>query len=210
MPLIRIAEPSIEPVSLLEAKNHLRIDADMTSDDALIGLYISAARIYAENYTSRSFILQKWRLILDSFPGPSMIGVPFGVPYSLPGHAILLERAPFINLDSIEYTGMDGQQYTMPATDYKAELSGGIGRITPVFGKIWPIPMPQIGAVIVNYTAGYGDAADDVPAGIRQWILVRINSMYENREEVALLNRGKVEPIPFIDGLLDPYRVAMF
>lgn len=210
MPLIRVSEPAAEPVSIQEAKNHLRVDSDMTSDDALIGLFISAARIYAENYTARSFIRQKWRLILDSFPGPSLVGVPAGVPYSLPGHAVLLERGPFISLDSIEYTGMNSKPYVMPGTDYKAELSGGIGRITPIFGKIWPIPLPQIGSVIINYTAGYGDAPDDVPAGIRQWILVRINGMYENREEIAVTRGGKIEPIPFIDGLLDPYRVAIF
>lgn len=209
MPLVQTSAPATEPVTLAEAKNHLRVDADLTQDDALITLLIGAARRYAEMYCNRSFITQQWRLVLDSFPGPSMYGVPFGVTYSLPGHAVLLERGNVQSVDSVVYTAMDGTEATMPATDWVADLSGGLARLTPKFGKIWPIPLPQIGAVKVNYTAGYGSSATDVPEGIRQWILLRLNTLYENREEVAILQRGKVDPLPFVDGLLDPYRVVV-
>lgn len=44
-----------------------------------------------------------------------------------------------------------------------------------------------------------------VPEGIRAWMLLRIGSLMENREEVAIGQRlTMVEPM-FIDGLLDPY-----
>lgn len=209
MPLIQTTPPASEPVLLADAKNHLRVDADLTADDTLITLLISAARRYAEMYTGRSFITQGWQLVLDSFPGPSLIGVPYGVPYSLPGHAILLERGNVQSITSVKYTAMDGSTQIMPPATYTADLSGAPARVTPIFGQIWPIPLPQIGAVQVNYTAGYGPAATDVPEGIRQWILLRLSTLYNNREEVAVLPRGKVEPLPFVDGLLDPYRVVM-
>jgi uncharacterized phiE125 gp8 family phage protein len=209
MPLVQTSAPAIEPISLTEAKNHLRVDSDLTADDALITMLISAARRYAESYCARSFISQSWKLVMDSFPGPSLIGVPWGVTYSLPGHAVLLEQGPVISVDGITYTAMDGSTQTMPTTDYVADLSGPLPRVTPVFGKIWPIPLPQIGAVSVAYTAGYGTSSASVPEGIRQWILMRVNTLYENREAVAILGRGKVDPLPFIDGLLDPYRVVV-
>lgn len=209
MPLQQISAPSIEPVTLAEAKNHLKVDSDLTADDALINMLITAARTYAETYTGRSLISQQWRLVLDSFPGPSLVGIPMGVPYSLPGHAIVLERSPIISLDSIQYTAMDGSNQTMSASQYVADLTGPAPRITPVFGAIWPIALPQIGSVRVNYTAGYGAAAANVPEGIRQWILMRLSTLYANREEVAILGRGKVDPLPFVDGLLDPYRVPL-
>ena len=94
-------------------------------------------------------------------------------------------------------------------TDYQAELAGPLGRITQQFGKIWPIPLPEIGAVSVDYTAGYGSLATDVPEGIRHWILLRVGTMYENREEVAILSRGSIEPLPFVDCLLDPYKAPL-
>jgi len=209
MPLIQTTAPGTEPVTLAEAKLHLRVDADLTADDTLITLLIGAARRYAEMYCNRSLITQRWRLVIDSFPGPSMIGVPFGIPYTLPGHAILLERGRVQSVDGITYTAMDGNEATMPITDWVAETASPIARVTPRFGKIWPIPLPQIGAVKVDFTAGYGDTAAAIPEGIKHWILLRTGTLYENREEVAVINKGKVEPLPFIDGLLDPYRVVM-
>jgi len=80
--------------------------------------------------------------------------------------------------------------------------------LTPVCGKIWPISLPQIGAVSVIFDAGYGDAAS-VPEGIKSWIKLRVGSLYAHREEVALLASGKIEPLAFIDGLLDPYKVIL-
>lgn len=207
MPLQQTRPPDSEPVTLAEAKTHLRVID--SAEDTLINLMIGAARRYAEAYTGRSFITQRWRLVLDSFPGPSLTGVPFGRPYGLPAHAVLLERGPVTKILSIEYTAMDGSSQVMPATDYVADLTGPVARITPVFGKIWPITLPQIGAVRVNFEAGYGGDGEDIPEGIRHWILMRVGTLYENREEVAILSRGKIEPLPFVDGLLDPYKAVM-
>lgn len=207
MPLIQTASPGLEPVLPADLRLFCRIDS--TVEDTLLTLLISAARRYAEMYTGRSFVTQAWRLVLDSFPGPSLVGVPYGVPYSLPGHAILLERSPLQAVTGITYLAMDGTWQTMQGTDYTVDASGALPRITPVFGKIWPIPLPQIGAVRVDYTAGYGPAAADVPEGLRHWIMLRAATLYENREEVAIMNRGKVEPLPFVDGLLDPYRLVL-
>src|SRR5450830_1425020 len=99
---------------------------------------------------------------------------------------------------------MAGVLQTMPATDYTVDTACEPARITPVFGQIWPVCLPQIGVVSVTFDTGYGATAD-VPEGIKIWIKLRVGSLYAHREEVALINRGKIEPLPFIDGLLDPY-----
>ena len=196
--------PATEPLSLSEAKAHLRVD--IADDDTYIAALIAAARIYAEKETGRSLITQQWQLVHDSFPGPSMLGIPAGVRWSLPGHAILLDRSPVISVETIKYLDMSGTLQTMPSTDYVVDLNSEPARITPVFGKIWPITLPQIGAVKVDFTAGYGNASA-VPQGIKTWMLLRIGTLYENREEVAVMTRGKIEPLPFVDHLLDGYRV---
>ena len=59
----------------------------------------------------------------------------------------------------------------------------------------------------MTFDAGYGNPAD-VPEGLKSWMLLRIGSLYQNREEVAAMARGKIDPLPFIDGLLDPYRMV--
>ena len=102
---------------------------------------------------------------------------------------------------------MNSSVQVMPASTYTVDAACEPARITPVFDQIWPICLPQIGAVSVTFDAGYGSAAQ-VPEGIKSWIKLRLGSLYAHREEVAVLSRGRVEALPFIDGLLDPYKVA--
>lgn len=205
MPLQLVTPPIEEPVSLLEAKLHLRVDFD--EDDMLIASLITAARQAAETLTGRQFTTARWKQVLDCFPGPSLIGVPAGQVFNLPGHAILLFKTPVQSVVSINYLDMGSAMQVLPATTYTVDTACEPARITPVFGQIWPICLPQIGAVSVTFDAGYGSAAK-VPEGIKSWIKMRIGSLYAHREEVAVLSRGRVEALPFIDGLLDPYKVV--
>jgi uncharacterized phiE125 gp8 family phage protein len=206
MPLQLITPAAEEPVSLAEAKLHLRVAS--ADDDALIGALISAARQSAETLTGRQFVTARWKLVLDSFPGPSLMGVPAGLPFSLPAHAILLPKCPVQSVFAIRYLDMAGTTQTMPRADYTVDTACEPARVTPVFGSAWPVSLPQIGAVTLVFAAGYGDAAS-VPAGIKSWIKLRVGSLYAHREEVALLTSGKIESLSFIDGLLDPYRVVL-
>ncbi len=205
MPLQLVTAPTQEPVSLAEARLHLRVD--FNDDDALIMALIRSARLAAETITGRQLVTARWKYILDSFPGPSLMGVPAGQPFTLPGHAILIPKAPVQTIVSIEYLDMNRTAQTMPAANYVADLACEPARITPVFGQIWPIPLPQIATVSVTFDAGYGNPAD-VPEGLKSWMLLRIGSLYQNREEVAAMARGKIDPLPFIDGLLDPYKMV--
>ena len=206
MPLQLVSPPAEEPVSLTDAKLHLRVD--FTDDDALISALITAARQAAETITGRQIVTARWRMVLDSFPGPSLMGVPAGSPFTLPGHAILIPKCPVQSVVSIQYQDMAGIWQSMPTSDYVVDLACEPARITPVFGKIWPITLPQIGAVSVTFDTGYGAAAS-VPEGIKSWIKLRVGSLYAHREEVAALSRGRIETLPFIDGLLDPYKVVL-
>jgi len=157
MPLQLVTAPTQEPVSLAEARLHLRVD--FSDDDALIMALIRSARLAAETITGRQLVTARWKYILDSFPGPSLMGVPAGRPFTLPGHAILIPKAPVQTIVSIDYLDMNRTAQTMPAANYVADLACEPARITPVFGQIWPIPLPQIAAVSVTFDAGYGSAS---------------------------------------------------
>lgn len=206
MPMQLITPPAAEPVSLAEAKLHLRVDFD--EDDALIQALISAARQAAEMLTQRQLVTARWRMVLDSFPGPSLMGVPVGQTFTLPGHAILIPKSPLQSVVEIRYLDMAGVSQVMPSAHYTVDKACEPARITPVFGQIWPVALPQIGAVSVTFDAGYGSAAD-VPEGLKSWIKLRLGSLYAHREEVASMARGRIDPLPFVDGLLDPYKVPL-
>jgi uncharacterized phiE125 gp8 family phage protein len=188
MPLQLVTPPALEPVTLSEARLHLRVDT--ADDDPLIGALISAARVHAEMLTARQFLPARWRLVLDRF-------TPM----------VLLNRSPVVSVISVRYLDMGGLWQIMPSTDYVVESSSEPARITPAFGKIWPPTLPQIGSVEILFDAGYADATK-VPDGIKRWMLLRVGSLYQHREEMSVLPAGRIDPLPFVDSLLDPYRVV--
>ena len=206
MPLQLVTPPAEEPVSLAEAKQHLRVDSG--DDDLLIGSLISAARQAAETKTGRQLITARWKLVLDAFPGPSLMQSVTGASFSLPGHAILLAKCPVQSAVSIEYLDMNGTTQVMPASDYVLDAACEPARLTPAFGKTWPSTLPQMGAVSVTFDAGYGTASA-VPEGLKSWIKLRVGSLYGHREEMSVLSRGRIDPLPFVDGLLDGFKVSL-
>lgn len=151
-----ITPPSAKPIDIAEARQHVK--QDITADDSLLGIYIGAAMNFAESETERALMATRFRLVQDAFPGAARMGVPPGMPFSLPGHAIQLPRSPLLQLESIQYLDMAGAWQTMPPADYTVDDSGPVPRVTPGFGKIWPITLPQIGSVRVTFVAGYATA----------------------------------------------------
>jgi len=223
MPLVRTTAPAAEPVTLAEAKMHLRVID--SSEDSLISMLIASARQHAETITRRALVTQSWKLTLDQFPtpganissanwyGPQWSNMPGPLSVVRPdgktGYEIYLPLPPLQTVDSIKYIDTDGVQQTLSAAQYIVDTVSEPARVTPAYGVTWPSTRNQINAVEVVFTCGFG-ALTEVPEAIKNWMLIRIGSLYENREEVALMNRGKLEPLPFVDGLLDPYRVVTY
>ena len=153
MPLIVVTAPTAEPLDLIEAKAHLRVD--IADDDLLIQSMLSAARDYAENFTQKQFVAARLKQVMDAFPAGCADYGSTGGSYSRPGNAIYLERSPVVRVVSIQYLDQQQVTQTVDPTTYVVDYSSDPVRITPVFGQIWPIPIPQIASVWVIFDAGY-------------------------------------------------------
>jgi hypothetical protein len=182
-----VTPPAEEPVSLAEAKLHLRVE--ISDDDALISALIKAARSKCETEQGRAYVAQTRDLYLDYFPwfGP---GLPYGVPvlevaganptspFGL-GGIIMIPRPPLLSVTSITYTDPSGTLQTLDPSHY--EVSAGTpGRVAPVPGLAWPSARVQLDAVKVRYTCGWA-TADDVPDSIKVAIKLLLTHLYENR-----------------------------
>lgn len=160
--------PVTEPVSLAEAKTHLRVT--YTDDDALIAELITAARQWFEEQTYRALVTQTWDLKLDKFPrGEDPIRVP---------------RAPLVSVTSITYVDGAGVSQTLATNRYAVSATRQPGLIRPAYGLIWPDARSQPDAVTVRFVAGYGNAAA-VPAQIKAGIKLILGQLYEFREELT-------------------------
>ena len=127
MSLFLVTAPTKEPVSLADAKTHLRVDVDDEND--LIASLIVAAREYVETFTHRALVTQTWDLKLDQFP--------------CRGEAIWLPKPPASSVTSITYTATDGTSTTWSSALYTTDLPTGptarMGRITPAYGEYLPL-----------------------------------------------------------------------
>lgn len=172
--------PASEPVSLDEAKNHLKVDSN--DDNVLIQGLIATARQIAEKETHRVFITQEWELILDE--GGDEIDIP---------------KPPIQSVDSIKVITEAGEEEEVSSSYYDEDLGGGFpGRVKLKSGYSWPTHR-GFASFIIAFTCGYGDNAADVPEILRQGILQLIGHLYDNRggaknipkeiEEIFFLNK---------------------
>ena len=157
--------PVNEPMTLQEAKDHLRVD--LADDDSYIDVLVKAARREAEEFMERALITQTWELFLDFFPKAS-------------NAPILIPRPPLLSITSIKYIDGDGAEQTLPAGDYKVDAASAPARIFPAFEKSWPTTRVEVNAVTIEFQAGYGPNAQDVPENIVHALKLIIGHRDEN------------------------------
>jgi uncharacterized phiE125 gp8 family phage protein len=185
MKLNLITAPSVEPVTLQQTKDHLRVDS--ADDDALIDNLILSARQWAESLTRRALITQTWDFFLDVFP--AVIEVP---------------RPPLQSVTSVKYLDTDGVQQTLDSALYDVDTNVEPGAIRPAWSCDWPSVRDVANAIEVRFVAGYGDAAQDLPAPIVSAILLHVQAHYDRDFRDLELLRSTAE------ALLGPYRIIGF
>lgn len=177
-----ITAPTVEPVTLAEAKAHLRIDG--TESDTEITAMISAARDAAEQYCNRYWAQTEIALTYDVLPATGPLHLPF---------------PDVLTVDEITYLDADGveQEITVFTVDaFRQEV-----RVTE-----WPVGT----AVRVAVTVGpdlSASPADYIPPGVKHAVLMLVADMYEVRTETitgTIVAKNAAVPM-----LLTPYRVGM-
>ena len=76
MPLVLTAAPALEPVSVSEAKEYLRIDSAV--EDPVVASLILAARLHIEGALDIAMVTQSWSLFLDCWPEDGRVSIRSG------------------------------------------------------------------------------------------------------------------------------------
>ena len=171
-------------VTLLEAKAHLRVlDVD---DDVYIQDLIDVAEAQAEEITSRYlqekssefFLLEKQEI------------------FELP-------KSPLVAIDAIEYySDVSGQYELLDASFYSVNATKDPAQVKLDLSV--DMNIDAFHPLKVSYRAGYAA----LPAPIKQWVLMRVATMYENREEIVVgPGVAKLES-DYNDFLISKYRVG--
>jgi uncharacterized phiE125 gp8 family phage protein len=193
--LNRATDPAVEPVSVSEAKAHLRVDID--DDDAYIGTLITAARQWAEVYLDRSLVYTQWQMKLDMFPWEIEMPRP---PMSQEGTTTAV---------SITYTMNDSlDTATLSTSEYRVDRASTPGVARTNYGGSWPSHLADQNSVTVTWWGGYGASGGDVPAAIRHAILMHVGHLYERRLAADTMASNEV---PFgVKALLDSQKWGQY
>lgn len=151
-------------VSLAEAKQHLRVEVD--DDDDYITNIIKAAQDYCEKALDRTLLVKRLEATWDGFP----------VEIRLPKPPVYREQPLF----TISYIDGAGETKGLASDEFRVEYSEP-GVVRPVYSETWPTALADISSVTVQWQAGYGTAASDVPEGIRCAALMLVGHFYERR-----------------------------
>ncbi|MHB8077433.1 head-tail connector protein [Desulfosporosinus fructosivorans] len=189
MNLIVITPPAAEPLTLTEAKQHLRVDG--SADDTLITSLIKQAREWCEDYQGKKYITQILELVLDTFPDGDYIE--------------FRNCSPVQSVTSVKYTDKDGVEATLAATEYIQDKDSFVNKIMLGYSKQWPTTILQpVNAVRVRFVAGYTDAAA-VPESVKWAMVLHMRLLYhdyrpDERERLerardALLGMNRVVPV---------------
>ena len=179
-----LAGAAEEPVSLVEAKAFLKIDD--TAEDGLIRTLIAAARLHVEGVTGRALLAQSWRLVLDNWPVTRMIKLPV---------------TPLMSVTAISAIDPSGASHEVGLEQFQSDRER---LLLP--RRIAGMPSLQAyQGIEIDYVAGYGSAADEVPADLRQAVLLLIAHWHEHRDAVVMAGSGAVVPSGF-DRVVSAYK----
>jgi uncharacterized phiE125 gp8 family phage protein len=192
-----ITKATVEPVSLAEARAHLRIETFGSPaahpDDDQIELMITSAREWCEQYTGRAFAEQTIDVAYDDFP-ENEIAIPL---------------SPCTSITSVKYADTSNVEQTVSSSLYGLDDFSKPNFVVLTPDAVWPTT--NGGANNVKIRAVVGDAPEDTPFPVKSAILLIVGNLYENRQEDQLgTSRASFNSLPMgVFNLLQPYRINL-
>jgi len=186
MTIAELTPPPAEPVTLAEAKAHLRLDA--SDEDALVTALIRTAREHLERETGLSLIARSFRLHLDDWPASRMIPIARGPVQTIENVTVYDAAGVAADVDVSGYL-LDGQ-----ARPARLVLPGR------------PAPGQAINGIEIDFSAGFGESGADVPDTLKRAMLLHVAAMFELRGVLSPDDQPGAVP-PGYDRLVAPWRL---
>jgi uncharacterized phiE125 gp8 family phage protein len=185
MSLILTTPPLVEPITLAEAKAHIRITH--SDDDTYISTLMISARRLVESRTGLRLLQQGWFVFLDCWPPDGVIALPLS-----PVSAII---------DIITYGDLDTPSTIDPA-HYFLDAASNPNRVVFRQGRNPANPGRRVKGIEIKLQAGFGATAAAVPQELKQAVLLITAHWFSKRGE----GDDGVLPMAVLE-LLSPYRM---
>jgi uncharacterized phiE125 gp8 family phage protein len=156
-----IAPPTALPLSVADAKAHLRVETP--DEDGYIEGLLKAAIAHVEAGTGVALISQTWRVYLDEWPDDCLVELPLHPVRSILAVTVFdAEGAP---------QALDANLWRLDAVSRPARL---------VF-RAPPDPGLAPNGIEIDLRAGFGDTGNEVPDQLRRAVLLLVAHWHELR-----------------------------
>jgi uncharacterized phiE125 gp8 family phage protein len=186
MTYVLITPPAAEALTLAETKAHLRLDT--ADEDDLVNRLITVARQHLERSTGLCLMTQGWRLSLDSVSEDGVIPIA---------------RGPVQTIESLTVYDSAGEA---SAVSLAGHVLDGIRRPARLVLPQRVIPGRAVNGIEIDFTAGFGATATDVPDTLKRAMLTHVAQMFACRGVVAPDDQPALIP-PGYDRLIAPFLI---
>lgn len=186
------------PVDINVIKAQVDETDEYTDDDALLMQYARVAVEYAEKFTGRAFITRNYSLWLDEWPrtiirSPATDsdwwdGVRDGAISDIPvgRSALEIPRPPCQQINAVRTYDDSDVATTFGSSNYFLDNTQSPARLVLRNNSVTPDPQRAANGIEVDFTAGYGDHAYQVPDGIRTAIAMFTTFLYNHRGDCPM------------------------
>ncbi|QRM54752.1 head-tail connector protein [Sinorhizobium sp. BG8] len=186
MTIAELTPPAAEPITLAEAKAHLRLDED--DEDTLITSLIAAARLHLEGQTGLALMVRSFRLYLDRWPSAGVIQIA---------------RGPVQTIETVTVYDDAGAPLEVDPSGFVLD---GAARPSRLFLPRRPPTGRAVNGIEIDFTAGFGETGAEVPDVLKRALLLHVAAMFELRGVLdAAMQPGTIPP--GYDRLVAPYRI---
>lgn len=207
-----VTAPASEPVTAVELIAYLReTEAGLSTSEA--DDLIEEARQMIEDLTGLALITQSWRMTIDQWPNGREAwwdGVREGHADMLrvdgARASLRLPRYPLQSITTVTTYDEDGDSTAVVvASTFDVDTDQNQGRLTLQRGAVWPTAMRANNAIEIEYEAGYGDNAGDVPAPLKRAVKQLAAYLYAHRGDGC--DMGEVMKKSGAMSILNTYKV---
>lgn len=157
-------------------KDHLRLGSGFTlapAQDGLLESHLRAAIAAIEGRTAKALIERRFAWRVQDWRDPGEQALPI---------------APVAAIRSVELVTADGVSTLVPVSQYRLAADLHRPRIVAAASALPSVPTG--GQAVVEFDAGFGPNWTDVPADLRQAVLLLAAEFYEHRHDDGAAQAG--------------------
>jgi len=159
--IVRTSSSQVYAIDVEGVSAYLR--TDLSEDLEAINLLIQRASEMIERRSGRAMLTATFRATYSFWPK---------LATGSPSRVIELPRSPLVSVTSVQYYDTDDVLQTIATTNYIVCTDPEPGMVYLKSSYDLPETSTRPDAVTITFTAGYGNAPRDVPASLRQAMLL--------------------------------------